>query len=269
MKPKPTSTPILVLDFDGVIVDSTEECAVVAWNAWLKHNQWPGGVRSPGEIPDALLDRFRRLRNYVKTAGEYLVVFESEKDDVPVESQSDYDRLIAEADGVDEFAGLVFSERESLRRREPGHWAGLHTIYEGVGEQLKKVWDRFDVYVVTGKDKETVLSFYGTLGLPLREDHVFDKDAGKHKLRAVKALAAGRGAPLSMVVFVDDNVVHLMPLKRAGCHVLMAAWGYHTDEHLEVAARENIKKVSIPGLADELMALAAPNRRALKRRGDR
>ncbi len=246
--------PILILDFDGVIVDSTEECAVVAWNAWLKYNHQPGSVRLPEQIPDSPLNKLRYLRNYVKTAGEYLVIFNSDKNGVDVDSQTDYDKIVADAGkDISDFASYVFSERETLRQNEHNHWVNLHTIYSGVGNQLKKIWDHFDVYVVTGKDKETVLTFYKALNLPLKKEHVFDKDAGKQKLQIIRDLAGEKGVPLSKVVFVDDNVMHLLPLKNAGCRVLMAEWGYHTDEHLVIAKSNGMRLIKIPEMAEAIM----------------
>src|SRR5689334_25432393 len=72
----PMTQPIVVLDFDGVVCDSTEECIVTAWNAWQAHSGKNERVRTSVEVPEPFRDAIRKHRSYVRTAGEYLLLIE-------------------------------------------------------------------------------------------------------------------------------------------------------------------------------------------------
>src|SRR3989338_7578367 len=68
---------IVVFDFDGVICDSTEECLITGYNAWLEYQKKDGFVTKAAQIPPGLVKYFRRLRGMVRTAGQYFAIFKS------------------------------------------------------------------------------------------------------------------------------------------------------------------------------------------------
>jgi phosphoglycolate phosphatase-like HAD superfamily hydrolase len=228
--------PILVTDFDGVICDSTEECVVTAWNAWLARRGDQSFVAWPDQVPEPYRSGLRGLRNYVRTAGEYLVVIEAERDSKPILGEAEYDRRVQDRlEEVQRFAPLVFAARQQLRREDEGHWLNLHTIYPGVPEALRRLWPDVDGFVVTGKDAETVRAFFERFGLPIPANRVYDRDAGHDKTAALRKIVALRGRPLARAVLVDDNVRHVLPVLEAGGRAILAGWGYHTDEQLALA----------------------------------
>ena len=85
--------PILAIDFDGVVCDSTEECVVTAWNAWNLRIEHPGHVRMPSEVPEPFRTTLCRYRSYVRTAGEYLILIETARMGRPINSEADYNGL--------------------------------------------------------------------------------------------------------------------------------------------------------------------------------
>jgi phosphoglycolate phosphatase-like HAD superfamily hydrolase len=231
-----TQPRILVLDFDGVICDSTEECIVTAWNAWQT-----SFVRNPIEVREPFRSALREHRNYVRTAGEYLILIEAARTGRNVGSQASYDRLFDEfQSGIKAYGERFFAARDRLRNEDEPHWLDLHTVYAAIPENLHKLWDLFQVFVVTGKDSTSVQKLFDRFDLPIPPSRIYDKDAAHDKLSAIRMIAANLGQPLNSAVFVDDNVHHLLPPHQAGCHAFMAGWGYHTDEQIELAKQHSI-----------------------------
>lgn len=61
---------LLFLDFDGVIVDSTKECAALTWYAGKDvTNQTLSSLLSV--VPDWFDQRFRYLRPYMRTLDDF------------------------------------------------------------------------------------------------------------------------------------------------------------------------------------------------------
>ena len=63
---------VMVFDFDGVVCDSTNECMVTAWNTW---ERWSNSDRfrcDLSKFTNSDKESFRKLRPYVRGAGEYL-----------------------------------------------------------------------------------------------------------------------------------------------------------------------------------------------------
>ena len=246
--------PILVMDFDGVICDSTEECVVTAWNAWTVRSGHPGHVRTPAEVPEPFRSTLRQYRSYVRTAGEYLILLEVARTGRRIDSQADYERLFEEFKSeLSDFARLFFSARDQLRTEDEDHWLDLHLVYEGIPTNLRTLSEAFDFYVVTGKDARSVQTFFDRFGLRVSPSHVYDKDVAHDKLSAICMIAASAGQPLGSAYFLDDNVYHLLPAHRAGCHAYMASWGYHTPEQLQFAHQESIPVLELSNWAEALM----------------
>jgi phosphoglycolate phosphatase-like HAD superfamily hydrolase len=247
------TAPILAIDFDGVICDSTEECVVTAWNAWNLYINKTIQVTTPDQVPNPFRSALRAHRNYVRTAGEYLILLEAALSGKYIRSQRDYDNLFEQFDNsISAFAKLFFSARSRLRSQDEKHWLNLHSVYTGIPMALAQLWKTFDVSIVTGKDASSVQTFFKLFGLPIPSSRVFDKDVAHDKLAAIRMIAANEGQPLNSTFFVDDNIHHLVPAHEAGCHAYLAGWGYHTDEQLELARRLSIPILSLEGWVDVL-----------------
>jgi phosphoglycolate phosphatase-like HAD superfamily hydrolase len=252
----------LALDFDGVLCDTTEECVVTAWNAWRRLTNERGIVKHPSQVPAHVAAQIRGARCYVKTPGEYLPVIKTALSGDRIANQTDYDRLLVEFDTeISRFAPLVLEARAAFRSSDMEEWLRLHVPYQGVSEGARRLSPYFEVFIVTGKDRATVLQFLQLLPLDVPEDRVFDNEAAKNKLAMLKRIAAADDVQLSDVFMLDDNVVHLLPPRQAGCQVFLAHWGYHTSEHLAMARESRIPLVELDTWVEALLA----HRRALAR----
>ena len=242
---------LLAIDFDGVLCDSTEECIVTAWNAWQNS---PNFVRDSAEVPEPFQSALRAHRNYVRTAGEYLILIEGARLGRAIASQNAYDKLFEEfGSAIKPYGERFFSARDRLRAEDELHWLALHTVYPGIPDDLHKLWDNFAVFVVTGKDSKSVQMFFERFDLPIPPAQVYGKDAAHDKLSAIRMIAANLGQPLNSAVFVDDNIHHLLPAHEAGCRAFLAGWGYHTLEQLELAKQKCVPILDLETWAEALL----------------
>jgi phosphoglycolate phosphatase-like HAD superfamily hydrolase len=239
-------SPVLALDFDGVLCDSTDECVVTAWNAWLKHTGQDGFLMRSQDVPEPFQSEIRRLRGYVRTGGEYGVLMQVVKEKQTIDCRKDYEKAITLHHLIIKpFAEIFFEARNKMRKLDEHHWLNLHTVYAGIPEHLRELWSKFRIFVVTGKDADAVQLFFSRFDLTLPNDCIYDKDAGHDKLGAIRHLAGETQQPLKSVIYLDDNIGHLLPVHQAGCRVLMAEWGYHTDEDLKIARSNQVPIVGL------------------------
>ncbi|WP_026375612.1 HAD family hydrolase [Aestuariibacter salexigens] len=246
---------VFVFDVDGVIVDSTDECMLVCFNALQIYSGNPEKCVSNLEsIPEAFQHIFKPVRKYVRSMDEYFCL--SRKEAGLVKTQRDYDTLICSLSVQDKhkFGNIFFAQRERLKRQNFTYWMSLNTMYEGIKGAIENVYRQCHVFVVTGKDGASVIDIFNYLGVPIQPEHIYDKNAAKDKLACLELIHKNTGIDPSDILFLDDNINHLIPPAKTGFAVLLAEWGYVTPEHRVLASKQNV-----PGISLELFIKASQN----------
>lgn len=240
---------VFIFDVDGVIVDSTEECLLVCYNAWLAFTANPRQpVTNISDIPADFDIAFRTIRKYVRSMDEYYCI--SNPGCTQVSSQQDFERILRSLDKPLQAAFGIefFAHREKLKQDNMSYWYQLHTVYPGIKEFINQIYRNFDVYVVTGKDKQSVVDLFQYLDIPIDERVIYDKNAAKNKLLCIDKIREITHLSPSDILFLDDNITHLEGPSNAGYQVMLANWGYVTDEHLVMADKLDIKSFSLGAL---------------------
>jgi hypothetical protein len=111
---------ILGHDFDGVIADSIAECLVVGHNAYQNATDQPRPIPDLGELPVAVQQESRRLRNFIRHGEDYVYIFQSITAKQTIHDQSDFDRFV---ETNHNFRGIYreafYNERSRFLREEP------------------------------------------------------------------------------------------------------------------------------------------------------
>ncbi|GCD48356.1 HAD family hydrolase [Streptomyces paromomycinus] len=238
-----TRTGLLALDFDGVICDALDECALVTWLGERPHDRTVTGPGQLERLPGAFTERFRTVRDYSRLLDHFLVAHLPEADSIT--SQSDFDQLFSSLprERVERFTTAASAAREWFRAAEPDFWLGLHTLYPGVPELLRHAGT---VVIVTAKDEPSVRSILRRHGLEQTVAEVFGEC--RHKAAAIQEACARRGLPLDAVTFVDDNLSNVRKVAAMGVRARWAQWGYQTPEHRAEAARHGIEGLELGGI---------------------
>jgi len=240
---------IVVFDFDGVVCDSTDECMVTSWNAWERWNHRSGYRTAVNEFtPDERAD-FRRLRPFVRGAGEYYVLRKCLNEQCLVQGYADYEHHRQKSgEYFEAFKQIFYHERERLRDDDLNAWIKLHPVWPEVIGVMKKLNERGRVYIATLKDGESVKLILESEGLTLHADHLLDQSQISSKLDALEKIMGLEKCGKQEIIFLDDNATHLIEPVLEGYTCYMTTWGDTPDDYHHLAARNNI-----PGLTLDML----------------
>ena len=144
---------LLIFDFDGVIVNSIDECLLTSYNAFQKFEN--NGVSLTDDLSDIAPEYhkyFNLYRKFVRPAAEYYLLHRGYTDNIEIiDSKSYHELLILHKDKLPHYQKEFFNERNRLRFIDKEKWISLHNIYK----HLADCWDNFS-QVFNISDKEGI-----------------------------------------------------------------------------------------------------------------
>ena len=238
---------IVVFDFDGVVCESTDECMVSSWNAWENWQSRDGFRMDLSEFSDADQEAFRKVRPRVRGAGEYYILRRAFEEGIAIDSQDDYNELEqCWRNYLDDFKSVFFEMRNQLRNENLDHWIDLHPVFNHVIDVMKKLNEQDRLYMATLKDAESVRLILGKQGIIIPPERLLDQSQIKSKLQALDIFRDHVKCQKNEMVFVDDNVMHLLEPHAAYYPVYLTTWGSVMDEYLEIARENGIPRLKDP-----------------------
>jgi phosphoglycolate phosphatase-like HAD superfamily hydrolase len=212
---------ITFLDFDGVIVDSIEECYIVSKEAYYGHSLLNYPV-------DEYKDIFYRNRGLVKPAYEYRALhraielyMKGETRDVESEFKNQVSVNMTKNDLF--FEKEFFYIRKLHRDQNFDAWISMNPLTE-FGKVLENK-DNLNTCIVTTKNREAtedLLTYYNIGVLEIYANDEVKKAGSKGNL--LKEIMDIK--KYTKAVFVDDSIEHLDTVidDRISCY--FADWGY-------------------------------------------
>jgi phosphoglycolate phosphatase-like HAD superfamily hydrolase len=232
---------IVVFDFDGVVCDSTDECMVTSWNAWEKWESRLGFRKTVDDFSEEEKYTFREVRPRVRGAGEYYILRRAFAEGIWIENQEIYEKLEEDwKEYLSPFKTVFFEARNRLRHENLDDWIDLHPIYNGVVEVMKTLKSQGRLYMATLKDGESVRLILGKQGLEIPVGNFLDQSKIKSKLQALDQFRKQIGCDKTDMIFIDDNITHLIEPKAAGYQVYLTTWGSTIEEYIGIAQKRNI-----------------------------
>ena len=224
--------PLLVFDFDGVIIDGIDEYWNSSRQAFFKMIEGGGSqIELPHKVPQA----FRYLRPWIQHGWEMVVLAAEFSRDNGFLSESE----------IEEFSTNFHKKRdESLNqwgwepvqlqkaldnvRREAiainfEHWLSHHKVFPGVASRLNQLQEEIDLVVLTTKSAEftsLLLNYFN-----IQPNILFGHEAGDkrtmllqlYKTHEIKGFVEDRRATL-------EKVLKTPGLSSIPCY--LASWGY-------------------------------------------
>ena len=212
---------LIALDFDGVIIDSIEECFQVSKEVYYGFSQFP--------FDEVLYkDMFIQYRGLVGPACEYLALHKIlEKSLINDNSfnKNSYEQIKLEIDQdtFDRFEYLFFSTRTYYQKTNFPKWIELNPI-TNFGKNLISRKNE-DIYIITTKNRiatEALLSHYN-----INIEAIYANDEIKElgsKGRLISRLIDQEQA--TEAYFIDDSVSHLDTVNDDRIKCFFADWGY-------------------------------------------
>jgi phosphoglycolate phosphatase-like HAD superfamily hydrolase len=231
MNPRKTdgpARPLLVLDFDGVICDSVEECFVTSWTAY--HDLFRGLPR--GEAPAAARAPFRAMRPFVRSGEDFVLVQDLLDRAAIVDSQAEFDRAW-QRPGIPPravFKDLFYQARSSLMERDRQAWLAMNPIYPHVASALSRLAPTVPFFILSTKKPHFVRETLAANGISVPEERVLYSEA-EPKLSIIEKLLLSSGAPRAL--FVEDQIDAIRGNANPRIQVYLASWGYVQESWME------------------------------------
>ncbi len=237
---------LFITDFDGVLCDSVWECLLVAYNAYNKlHSSLSQRTLSLEEIELSKRNRFRELRPFLKGAEDFVPMFMTIEENIPVNNQQDFDRFREELkEKLLTYQEVFYAERDFLLQHEKELWLSLNPLFEGVGEVLKQRKSFEEVHILTTKRQEDVLEIFQYQGISFPADHIiYMKAAGKSE--KLLEILRENDAAMHESVYIEDQVDFLVESKKHHIKSHLVEWGYVSDEQKAIARQHNIPIIGV------------------------
>lgn len=221
---------LLVLDFDGVICDSVEECFVSSWTAYhaLHRRRSVGDI---SEAPDSARAAFRAMRPFVRSGEDFVLIQELIAGGESVRTQIEFDRAW-ERPGTpsrDRFKELFYRARTDLREKDRRAWLSLNRIYPHVSAALSRISPPLRMYILSTKKPQFVSETLEANGISVPAAHVLYSH-GEPKLATVEKLREALGC--EEAIFVEDQIDAIRGNTNPRIQVSLASWGYVQESWL-------------------------------------
>jgi len=222
-----TGSRLLVLDFDGVICDSVEECFVTSWTAF--HERLPR-TAEPAPGPDgpqaaSVRDAFRRLRPFIRSGEDFMLIQRLVSRGIAPRSQAEFDRQWEEPDMPSraEYKELFYRARMRLWDRDPAAWLAMNHVYPHVPKALARLSPRVPLYVLSTKKPPFVIAPLEAARLFVPRERVLYSES-EPKLATVERLLRELGR--EEAVFVEDQIDAIRSNRNPRIRTFLATWGY-------------------------------------------
>jgi len=232
---------LIFLDFDGVLFDTVREAYAMATLASKKYCTLEEIDYNTNHYKN-----FRSLRYLVSPAWNYKYLLESLEnasdiieiknsflEKIKTSSQSDYIK----------FEETFFNIRRKIRKENFLEWMHLNIPFPFLGKITKLIHDNKDkIYIVTTKDKETVLKLLDMENIFFDKNHVFDNtDYAKYgnKKDIIKSIVKDQVD--RKYVFIDDSYKHIndcLGINNLKC--FQPEWGYVGEDAVTSNSKEII-----------------------------
>ena len=216
---------MLILDFDGVLINSVDEVAVTALNTISSKM-----LISRESLPDKYLDTFRRNR-FAARRGREMPYLAQWCIDNPLGdcSRQDLASFVA-ASSIDSanIEERFFDSRNSFVRRARNEWLSLNTPYYPLWKSVLTV-DPLKLVILTTKNKQAVLDISSYFGLEFLPENVYSGDEETGKGENFTAIIERFHA--NKYIFIDDSIENLHTIDafnsdRIRVELCLAEWGY-------------------------------------------
>ncbi len=221
----------LVLDFDGVICDSIDEGFAASWTAY--HRLYLNGT--DGQAPDAARAAFARLRPYVRSGEDFVLIQEMVDRGVHVDSQEAFDEWARRAgpSALGRFKELFYAARTSLLESDKDAWLRMNRIYPHVAAGIAALPRGAPLYILSTKRPLFIAEILDARGIVVPRERILHS-ADEPKLAVVERLRAQGG--FEEAVFVEDQIDAIIGNANPRIKAYLATWGYVQKEWLREPA---------------------------------
>ncbi|MGD9044424.1 MAG: hypothetical protein PVG06_11950 [Desulfobacterales bacterium] len=221
---------MLILDFDGVLINSLDEVTLTAYNTTTGEL-----VTSLADLPSVLIELFQRNRFHVQSIGDAILLMRWCLDNHHSRSEHfldphEYKTLISGTTAsLTDRTLRIYETRRQFIAKDPEGWLAHHRPYQPLWDHLLK--HQKDAFVIlTNKNQDATLRLCRSFGLEIDAADVYSGDQGASKVENMRQIQERFGN--QQYDFIDDSVKNLRELENSlnegtqMLRLLLASWGY-------------------------------------------
>ncbi|MDI6720957.1 MAG: hypothetical protein QMD85_01110, partial [Candidatus Aenigmarchaeota archaeon] len=163
---------VYAFDFDGVLTSNTDELFVLCKRAWQKMRNDTENINE---------EDIKKLRPMIKNFMDLyalMYLLENKKDVTP---EAIRNIRQCNLDKSEEFSEIFFTSRYEMHEKDFHGWLKLYKPFAFVIDALKELMERHAVYIVSSKDKKTILLLLEQYSIGMDESRVLAKEMSLHK----------------------------------------------------------------------------------------
>ena len=235
---------LFFFDFDGVIIDSTEECFQTSYKtAYFFFDK----IKKPFPKKNSkTYESFALIRPFVAGAEQYLGCWHSILHRIKVKSANDI-TLLTKLYPLEErklFTINFYKNREIMYKENPSNWMRLHKDFKWLTLVLIKLAAENRLKILTFKDYDSVYKISEWLGISGLKTNIITKDGSNSKADQINEYIIKNKINKKNVVFVDDNITHLIPAQKFGFLTKYPTWSKISKTDIELARQNKIESIS-------------------------
>ena len=210
---------IFVLDFDGVICDSIDECMITSYNAYYNKNLF-----DLAKIPQDFKIFFYNHRYLVRPAKEYFILCETFEKKIEIKQEKFDEMKNKFLYQIDLFEKSFFRARRKIQQNID-LWVSYHRLYPESEKFLSQLSSKF--FILTNKDNQSVKILSKYFNFDKKIISIFSKEISNDKNTLFNYFFQNFEIKQNeKIIFVDDNEDHLLKVKGHPIELYFANWGY-------------------------------------------
>ena len=230
---------VYALDFDGVVIDSINECLNTSYEA-LTLIERENGRLLPQYPSLEQIKLFKARRGLVRPSRNFLALWEWVLNfpDLNHSQESFESFATSYSDKLFKFENAFHYIRSEMLNGNPQMFIKENPLFPDV----KELWNELPkpLYIVSTKDEESIsviLKFHN-----LNISGIYGRGTGS-KVQTIENLAKFHSVSIGKTFFVDDNSQHALDVQANGAQVGLALWGYGPIETFKGVKLKSFKEV--------------------------
>lgn len=223
----------LVFDFDGVICDSIKECYFTAFNLYYKNDNKTFSIFYKKNF-----FKLKKLRVFVKSGLDYFVVIHILDKKLIINNKKDFENIkIISNISENKIDKLFYNYRKKFAKKNYNLWITMNPLYKGLKKILIKLIKDNILYVLTYKNKKSVLDILNHNKIFIPKENVISIPYTKSKKIFFKKN--------NNYIFIEDNISNLLDIDTINVKRYLAQWGYNSNSEISLAKKKKINILSI------------------------
>lgn len=246
---------ILALDFDGVIVKSNLEILFTSLNTYLRFN--PSSKILHGEKltfnncqrvfrkEKRLVDKFNKYRSFMRNAYDLYPLWHAIENKIGLKDQDDLDKIKDKMPEkiLSRFFRAFYKNRHYYQKKDLKSWLKLNLPYKKIIDDIKKV-DNAKILILSTRDGISIVDTLKEFDIDIKKEDIIGNDFGVNKKENMVRIIKEYKTKPEDIVFVDDLLVQLLPIKKLGVNCFLATWRRRSIADIRKARKEDIKTLT-------------------------